>query len=566
MNNNVSNKINIASIFTEQQDYVEKKLILENNEIKFLSETEIQKLKSEGHEIVDSLKVISGILKQELTDNIVIETKSDRLVQNCIANCQWIESKIEKHNEKIEENFFKRVLNNVLYFLSFGNYQLEYESIFEVPQDRISLFLKLAPRLPTAAIIHQLPKISEQDKSTLLSELIDKHESGITNADKSKLLQSLSAKNGSHPLVQYLIIQELKTEVTRNSNVSSDHLQTLEYIDSLKKFIPHENLLKVLVFIRENRGLMEAGKIGVESERRHSVRKIEVGAMHLEYDAKSGDILIKVKDVLGKGSFKVVKKGLIVSPTQLSMTAVAKQSMIGKDKETAERELVMLEAAKGLPHVVQLHHVSVYKTKKTGKDIQRAMFPYYNMGELEDHLNSSKINRKDKLRLFSEILTGLIGLHERGIIHRDIKPANIFLHETIENGQKVIHAYVGDLGLACFQSDSKACEEVVGTPLYMPPDIIANGAADYNMDAWALGVMMQQFFTGNKKVAHLTTATTRNDVKVMGNQLDNKSTNPPPKNHNSVEYILWSLMQPDKAKRMKLPDALTRVQNLMAAL
>lgn len=53
----------------------------------------------------------------------------------------------------------------------------------------------------------------------------------------------------------------------------------------------------------------------------------------------------------------------------------------------------------------------------------------------------SQINRENSLKIFSQIVNGVIIIHESNIIHRDLKPENIFLDEN----QSV---KIGDFGLA----------------------------------------------------------------------------------------------------------------------
>jgi len=47
---------------------------------------------------------------------------------------------------------------------------------------------------------------------------------------------------------------------------------------------------------------------------------------------------------------------------------------------------------------------------------------------LKSYLGERKtINRAENLKIFSQIVAGVISIHEANIIHRDLKPENIFL-------------------------------------------------------------------------------------------------------------------------------------------
>ena len=54
--------------------------------------------------------------------------------------------------------------------------------------------------------------------------------------------------------------------------------------------------------------------------------------------------------------------------------------------------------------------------------------------------NGGPIDRNQNLKIFSQIINGMVEIHKNDVIHRDLKPENIF----IENGT----AKIGDFGLA----------------------------------------------------------------------------------------------------------------------
>ena len=63
-------------------------------------------------------------------------------------------------------------------------------------------------------------------------------------------------------------------------------------------------------------------------------------------------------------------------------------------------------------------------------------------------------------------------MHKKGFIHRDIKPENILISK---NSGGEIECKISDFGLATCYMDQKSerkGEGVVGTPIYMSPEII----------------------------------------------------------------------------------------------
>ena len=60
-------------------------------------------------------------------------------------------------------------------------------------------------------------------------------------------------------------------------------------------------------------------------------------------------------------------------------------------------------------------------------------------------------------------------MHERNIAHRDIKPENILIDSIDGN---TLQIKLTDFGFAQYFSKEQKLEEVLGSPLYMPPEII----------------------------------------------------------------------------------------------
>jgi serine/threonine-protein kinase len=97
-----------------------------------------------------------------------------------------------------------------------------------------------------------------------------------------------------------------------------------------------------------------------------------------------------------------------------------------------------------------------------------------------------------KLDLVIEVLDGLHFAHQRGVIHRDVKPSNV---RVVPDGRVKIM----DFGIARLQSaDASGSGAILGTPTYMAPEQITNGAITPATDVFAVGCMLYELLSFHK--------------------------------------------------------------------
>jgi len=87
----------------------------------------------------------------------------------------------------------------------------------------------------------------------------------------------------------------------------------------------------------------------------------------------------------------------------------------------------------------------------------------------------------------SQVLQGLLYLHEQGVIHRDIKGANIL---TTADGT----VKLADFGVATKSNVNEY--SVVGTPYWMAPEVIELSGASTASDIWSLGCTVIELLDG----------------------------------------------------------------------
>lgn len=117
-------------------------------------------------------------------------------------------------------------------------------------------------------------------------------------------------------------------------------------------------------------------------------------------------------------------------------------------------------------------------------------------GSVRTLLKAGRFEERYTAVIMREVLLALSYIHKEGIIHRDIKAANILV--TNEGRVRLC-----DFGVAAQVSSNKIKRStIVGTPYWMAPEVITEGAM-YNSkaDIWSLGVTVYEIATGNPPYA-----------------------------------------------------------------
>lgn len=143
--------------------------------------------------------------------------------------------------------------------------------------------------------------------------------------------------------------------------------------------------------------------------------------------------------------------------------------------------------------LASLHHPNIVGVLDYGWDSEDT--PFFTMAYLENTKNIIDASRDTPLEIrfdyMVQLLQALMYVHRRGIVHRDLKPENILV--TAEGRVKVL-----DFGIAATENDEQ--RGMLGTMLYMPPEVILNGLGKLQIsrtaDLYAVGLITYEMFTG----------------------------------------------------------------------
>ena len=135
-------------------------------------------------------------------------------------------------------------------------------------------------------------------------------------------------------------------------------------------------------------------------------------------------------------------------------------------------------------NIVQLH--DIYQTTNNMYIVTELCQDGDLLRKLQRRRKLSEVEAKNYLR---DIMSGAKYLHKNGIIHRDLKPANILLKKGI--------CKLSDFGFAkSLNSEDTVMKSIVGTPLYMSPQILKKVKYTAKSDLWSIGLIYYEMLHG----------------------------------------------------------------------
>uniref|UniRef100_A0A6T7QL64 non-specific serine/threonine protein kinase n=1 Tax=Hanusia phi TaxID=3032 RepID=A0A6T7QL64_9CRYP len=196
-------------------------------------------------------------------------------------------------------------------------------------------------------------------------------------------------------------------------------------------------------------------------------------------------------EVLGRGASGVCRKikdkqGHVFVIKQIDLSFVAQEEL---DSAISESGLL---SSLSHPNVIKFYEDYI------DDEMLHIVMEYAPYGTLKQNLNKmpAALPEENALWIFQNIINGLVYLHQKKILHRDLKSDNIFI------GEQHIPK-LGDFGVAKrLNTAQPMAVSVVGTPLYLSPELCNGQPYDAKSDVWACGVLLYEICSQGRLPFH----------------------------------------------------------------
>ncbi|CAI5465113.1 unnamed protein product [Closterium sp. Yama58-4] len=191
---------------------------------------------------------------------------------------------------------------------------------------------------------------------------------------------------------------------------------------------------------------------------------------------------------LGVGQFGVIRACVSRSTGQvLACKAISKARILAQeDAEDVAKEVRVMQQLRGHPHIVKIHRaLEDHQSVHIIMEICRG-------GDLFDRVKAGgRLSERSAAAVTGRLVEALLWCHGKGVVHRDVKLENILLKQRGSDTD----IRLTDFGMAAEVRPGEVLTELIGTPYYMAPEVLA-GSYGAEADIWSAGVVLYILLCG----------------------------------------------------------------------
>ena len=279
----------------------------------------------------------------------------------------------------------------------------------------------------------------------------------------------------------------------------------------------------------------------------------EMGSYHLE-------------ELLGRGGMGEVWRGRHRLLARGAAIKLVRPELLGASSETDARMMLrrfereaQATAALSSPHTIRVFDFGITSDRTfyyvmellTGRDLDTLVRQF------------GPIPAARALYLLRQVCHSLADAHARGLVHRDVTPSNVYVCRM---GLEYDFVKVLDFGLVTFDESrsiqttfATTSNMTTGTPAFMAPEIILEGAVDQRADVYAVGCVAYFLLTGQMVFEADT------PMKMFLQHLNARPVPPSQRTEmpipREVDALVMACLEKDPGKRPQSADALLRMLN-----
>jgi hypothetical protein len=249
-----------------------------------------------------------------------------------------------------------------------------------------------------------------------------------------------------------------------------------------------------------------------------------------------------IEEVLGRGGMGAVYR---VRDARTERRLALKRGY-ARDARKTEKRKALLE--REYHTLAQLAHPRIIEVYDYGVD---DFGPYYTM-ELLDGADLDKRGRlpwREACSLLYDVASSLAILHSRGLLHRDVSARNVRC--TADGRAKLL-----DFGAMACMGVSK---DIVGTPPFVPPEVLQLQALDARADLYSLGALGYYLVTGR----HAFPARRLNELRDVWRSAPSSPGRLAPELPAALGALLLQLLSLDRGTR---PQSAAEVMERLCAI